>query len=363
MSALSDTRIQSQHAMVSPLQLKAELPVSPAAQACVENTRAAIERILRKEDGRKLMVVGPCSIHDCKAALEYAQRLRVLAEEISDQFLVVMRAYFEKPRTTTGWKGLINDPNLDDSFDIDKGVRMARSLLRDINDLGLPTGTEALDPLMPQYLGDLISWTAIGARTTESQTHREMASGLSTPVGFKNGTDGSLVTAVNAMKAASTPHSFLGIDLNGRSAITQTRGNPYGHVILRGGKQPNYQSNFVRSCRDALGAAHLPANIMIDCSHGNSAKDPARQGEVLADVVTQIALGDGSLIGMMLESHLVAGNQALGSDPGALTYGQSITDACIGWDDTRRMLTEAAERLRSVRGTRWAAADPLAAVQ
>jgi 3-deoxy-7-phosphoheptulonate synthase len=293
-----------------------------------------------------MVVVGPCSIHDTSAAMDYAHRLKRLAGELQDQLFVVMRVYFEKPRTTVGWKGLINDPRMDDSFHIEEGLHIARRLLVDLNALGLPCGTEALDPITPQYLGDLIAWSAIGARTTESQTHREMASGLSSPVGFKNGTDGSLDVAVNAMLSAAQPHTFLGINGEGQVALTQTRGNAHGHLILRGGSQPNYDSVAVAEATSALLAARLAANIVVDCSHANSRKNHALQNLVLKDVVGQIVEGNGAIKGVMLESNLLEGNQKLG-DPKDLRYGVSITDACLGWDATEAGLREAAARLRT----------------
>jgi 3-deoxy-7-phosphoheptulonate synthase len=303
--------------------------------------------ILQGQDKRLLVVVGPCSIHDPVAAMDYAQRLKTLAAELADQLLVVMRVYFEKPRTTVGWKGLINDPHMDDSFQIEAGLHLGRQLLVDLNDMGLPCGTEALDPITPQYLGDLIAWSAIGARTTESQTHREMASGLSSPVGFKNGTDGSLEVALNAMLSSAQPHTFLGINGEGQVALTQTRGNAYGHLILRGGSQPNYDSVAVAEAEAELIKAKLPVNIVVDCSHGNSRKNHALQTLVLKDVVGQIVDGNRSIKGVMLESNLGEGNQKL-VDPKALRYGVSITDACLGWQATEEALREAAARLRNL---------------
>jgi 3-deoxy-7-phosphoheptulonate synthase len=311
----------------------------------VGRSRADVVNLLQSRDKRLLVVVGPCSIHDPVAAMDYAQRLKSLADELADQLLLVMRVYFEKPRTTVGWKGLINDPRMDDSFHIEEGLHLARQLLVDLNDMGLPCGTEALDPITPQYLGDLIAWSAIGARTTESQTHREMASGLSSPVGFKNGTDGSLDVAINAMLSAAQPHTFLGINGEGQVALTQTRGNAYGHLILRGGAQPNYDSVNVAQAEAELTQAKLPANIVVDCSHGNSRKNHALQSLVLKDVVSQIVEGNQSIKGVMLESNLNEGNQKLGNLKD-LHYGVSITDACLGWDATAAGLREAATRLR-----------------
>ena len=345
MYRLENTRILAQEALPSPAQLHARVPVSADAAATVRAGREALENILQRRDPRLFVVVGPCSIHDPRSAIEYAERLRSLAARLQDTLLLVMRVYFEKPRTTIGWKGLINDPHMDDSFDIPEGLLRARELMVRINALGLPVGTEALDPLTPQYLGDLVSWNAIGARTTESQTHREMASGLSTPVGFKNGTDGSLQVAVNAMQAAAHPHSFLGVDVDGRASLTRTSGNPYGHLILRGGSSPNYAPEHVQQAAAALRAAGLPENIVVDCSHGNSSRQFVRQALVLAETIDQVCAGDASLVGAMLESHLVAGAQKIPADLRQLTYGQSVTDACLGWDDTERALSLAAGRL------------------
>lgn len=346
-TALENLNVVSQHTLLSPSQLHEDIPASPRATQTVSAARRTLANILNGHDPRLLVVVGPCSIHDTKAAMEYAHRLRALADELADQIFVVMRVYFEKPRTTVGWKGLINDPRMDDSFHIEEGLRLARRLLVDLNDLGLPCGTEALDPITPQYLGDLIAWSAIGARTTESQTHRELASGLSSPVGFKNGTDGNLEVALNAMLSAAQPHAFLGINGAGQVALTQTRGNPFGHLILRGGTNPNYDSVAVAQAEAALAAANLPMNIVVDCSHANSRKNHALQALVLKDVVHQIADGNRAIKGVMLESHLFDGNQKLGR-PQDLRYGVSITDACLGWDATATCLREAAARLRSI---------------
>jgi 3-deoxy-7-phosphoheptulonate synthase len=346
-TALDNLNVLSQATLLPPTQLHQDIPASPQATQTVSAARGTLANILQGQDPRLLVVVGPCSIHDTQAAMEYAQRLKALADEVADQLFIVMRVYFEKPRTTVGWKGLVNDPRMDDSFRIDEGLHMARQLLVNINDLGLPCGTEALDPNTPQYLGDMIAWSAIGARTTESQTHREMASGLSSPVGFKNGTDGDLEVAVNAMLSAAQPHAFLGIDGDGRVAITHTRGNTLGHLILRGGPVPNYDSVAVAQTEAVLQAAKLPVNIVVDCSHANSRKNHALQTLVLKDVVNQIADGNRSIKGVMLESNLLEGNQKLG-DPKDLRYGVSITDACLGWDTTAACLRDAATRLRSV---------------
>jgi 3-deoxy-7-phosphoheptulonate synthase len=345
-SAFENLNVLSQHTLLSPAQLHDDVPASTRATQTVTTARQAVAGILSGRDPRLLVVVGPCSIHDIAAAKDYAQRLKALADELADQLFIVMRVYFEKPRTTVGWKGLINDPHMDDSFDIEEGLHIARRLLVDLNDMGLPCGTEALDPITPQYLGDLIAWSAIGARTTESQTHREMASGLSSPVGFKNGTDGDLDVALNGMLSAAQPHAFLGINGDGQVALTQTRGNAFGHLILRGGAVPNYDSVAVAQAEAALKAAKLPVNIVVDCSHANSRKNHALQTLVLKDVVHQIADGNRSIKGVMLESNLFEGNQKL-ARPQDLRYGVSITDACLGWDSTAACLREAAERLRT----------------
>ncbi len=343
-NAFENLNVLAQQTLLPPSQLHDAVPASDAAMRTVSSARNTVARILHGQDARLMVVVGPCSIHDTAAAMEYAQRLKVLADELQDQLFVVMRVYFEKPRTTVGWKGLINDPRMDDSFHIEEGLHIARRLLVDLNAMGLPCGTEALDPITPQYLGDLIAWSAIGARTTESQTHREMASGLSSPVGFKNGTDGSLDVAVNAMLSAAQPHTFLGINGEGQVALTQTRGNAHGHLILRGGGQPNYDSVAVAEATSALLAAKLPPNIVVDCSHANSRKSHALQNLVLKDVVGQIVEGNRAIKGVMLESNLFEGNQKLGN-PKDLKYGVSITDACLGWDATEAGLRDAAARL------------------
>jgi 3-deoxy-7-phosphoheptulonate synthase len=334
---LSNTNIVSEQTLVSPAQLRKQYPRSERATGTVEDGRAAVEAILDGRDKRLLAVVGPCSIHDVDVAKDYATRLMKLRSQISEQIEVVMRVYFEKPRTTVGWKGLINDPHLDDSFDIEHGLAKARELLVWLADLGMPTGTEALDPISPQYLSDLFTWSAIGARTTESQTHREMSSGLSTAVGFKNGTDGSLDVAINAMRSAANPHSFLGIDSNGQATVLKTRGNAYSHIILRGGKLPNYDSVNVALAEQAMESAKIPKRIMIDCSHANASKDHERQPLVAQNVAEQLSAGNDSIIGIMLESNINAGQQSL-SDPANLTYGVSITDACIDWETTESLL-------------------------
>ena len=327
----------------TPYAVKAALPAPETVLAQVADARRQVRKILERRDHRLLVVVGPCSIHDVDAALEYARRLNEVAARTRDSLLVVMRAYFEKPRTTVGWKGLINDPYLDDSFHIEDGIRIARQLLIDVAAMGLPLSTEALDPIMPQYLHDLIAWSAIGARTTESQTHREMASGLSSAVGFKNGTDGSLDVAINALSSVTKPHRFLGINQSGQVAIIHTRGNDLAHIVLRGGHSgPNYGHGAIAACEAELRAAGLPQNIMVDCSHANSNKDHRNQPAVARDVAAQIDDGNRSIIGIMLESNLSEGSQKLGDD---LNYGVSITDACIGWSETESLLLEMADGL------------------
>jgi 3-deoxy-7-phosphoheptulonate synthase len=332
--------------MPTPDQVKSEVALADDAGRTVAEGRTTIQHILDREDPRLMVVIGPCSIHDPGAAVEYATRLRRLADEVKDTLFLVMRVYFEKPRTSTGWKGFVNDPMMDDSFRIDQGIVRARNLLREFAEMGLPTGSEALDPLSPQYLGDLISWYTIGARTTESQTHREMASGLSAPVGFKNGTDGSLDTAINAMRSAAAPHGFLGISRFGRPAIIRTRGNRYGHLILRGGGgKPNYDAPNIARAEAALVRAGLPANIVVDSSHANSLKDHTRQPAVFRDCVEQIRQGNRSIVGLMAESNLSAGSQTIPADLSQLQYGVSVTDACIDWATTEAILLEAAESL------------------
>jgi 3-deoxy-7-phosphoheptulonate synthase len=347
-TAISNVNVVSQDLLPTPIEVQARFPLSERARATVLAGRETVQRILDRADARVMFVVGPCSIHDVKAAREYAVRLKQLADDLSDAFCIIMRVYFEKPRTTVGWKGLINDPYMDDSFHIEQGLGMARELLLEIAELGLPAGTEALDPISPQYLSDLIAWTAIGARTTESQTHREMASGLSTPVGFKNGTDGGLKVAINALQAASQPHSFLGIDQDGRCAVMRTRGNAYGHVVLRGGAKPNYDSVSVALSEKELAAAKLRQTLIVDCSHGNSNKDPALQELVLHDCVNQIVDGNKSIAGFMIESNLEWGNQSIPEDRAKLKYGVSVTDACVDWKTTEKMLRDAYAKLKPV---------------
>ncbi|HJV87499.1 MAG TPA: 3-deoxy-7-phosphoheptulonate synthase [Noviherbaspirillum sp.] len=344
---VENVNVTSFDSMPTPEELHARLPLSESAGTTVTQGREALRNILDRKDPRMFVVVGPCSIHDPVAGLDYARRLKKLQEEVKDTMLLVMRVYFEKPRTTTGWKGYINDPDMDDSFHIERGMANARKFLLDVCELGLPTATEALDPISPQYLGDLIAWTAIGARTTESQTHREMASGLSTPVGFKNGTDGDVSIAINAILSASHPHSFLGISNEGVVAIVRTIGNRYGHVVLRGGDgRPNYDTVSVAMAEQALAKAKLPANIVVDCSHANSFKNPDLQPLVMADVVNQIRLGSKSLVGVMIESNIVGGKQAIPEDLSQLKYGCSVTDGCVGWEVTEKMLREANAMLR-----------------
>ena len=342
-----NTRVHGFDTLPAPEALNAELPATEATRRTVLDGRAAIQRVLRGQDNRFLVIVGPCSIHDVDAALEYARRLKALADDVADRILVVMRAYFEKPRTTVGWKGLINDPFLysNQTFDMATGLRKARRLLLDINGLGLPCGTEFLDPFTPQYLDDGIAWAAIGARTTESQTHRQMASGLSMPVGFKNATTGGLQVALDAMQSAGSAHHFLGIDDAGRAAVVHTRGNPDGHVILRGGnKRSNYAPADIADARDRLEAAGLPGGVMVDCSHANSGKKFENQPDVWRSLLEQRAAGDASpptIVGAMLESNLNEGNQKVPNDPADLKPGVSITDACIGWEATDQLLREA----------------------
>ncbi|GBC61437.1 3-deoxy-7-phosphoheptulonate synthase [Desulfonema ishimotonii] len=333
--------------LIEPAKLKQEMPISGIAEQTVLEGRDEIKNILLKTDPRLLVVVGPCSIHDEKAALAYAEKLRRLKTDVSGTLCIVMRAYFEKPRTNIGWKGLLNDPCLNGSCDMSEGLRRARQLLLDISEMGLPVATEMLDPSTPAYLSDLVSWTAIGARTTESQTHREMASGLPMPVGFKNSTDGSLSAALNAIKAASMPQSFPGVSPYGRTCIVRTAGNPWGHVVLRGGKQPNYHTEDLEVARRELKEKGLADILMIDCSHGNSRKDYRKQANVLKDVLAQRTRGNSAIIGLMLESNLHAGNQPLSGDLSELKYGVSITDACISWDETQDLLLYADRVLRT----------------
>ena len=336
-----DVRIKAVTELLPPIAHLYELPISEAAADLVVRTRQEISDLVHGKDNRLLVIIGPCSIHDPKAALEYAERLLPLRKKYEKELLIVMRVYFEKPRTTVGWKGLINDPHLDGTFDINFGLRQARKLLLNLNEMGMPASTEFLDMITPQYYADLISWGAIGARTTESQVHRELSSGLSCPVGFKNGTDGNLKIAIDAIGAASHPHHFLSVTKTGHSAIVQTAGNRDCHVILRGGKEPNYDSSHVTAAAEACEKAGVPAKLMVDFSHANSRKDFKRQMEVAADIANQLRNGEDHIMGVMVESHLVEGRQ---DKP--VTYGQSITDACIGWEDTEALLAELAEANR-----------------
>ncbi|MDL1871924.1 3-deoxy-7-phosphoheptulonate synthase [Deltaproteobacteria bacterium PRO3] len=343
---LVNVNVAGYNLLPTPKQIQAQFPVSEKSQETVFQGRRLIRDILDGKDPRLFVVIGPCSIHDLKAALEYAERLKKLADQVQDKLFLVMRVYFEKPRTTVGWKGLINDPFMDDSFHIEEGLKIARKLLAQLTEMGLATATEALDPIVPQYISDLISWSAIGARTTESQTHREMASGLSMPVGFKNGTDGNIQVAINAMKSALAPHSFLGIDPEGRISVFQTKGNPYSHVVLRGGdNQPNFDPASVAQCRKELEKAGLRQSIMVDCSHGNSNKDHNKQPGVFASVVDQVIAGNKSLVGMMVESNLFEGNQSIPKNLADLKYGVSVTDKCIDWPTTEKMILDAYRRL------------------
>ena len=346
---LQNVNVASSDLLATPEEVKRQLPLTARAADSVFRSREVVRAILERRDPRRFVVVGPCSIHDVKAAREYAERLKTLADQVAPTLLLIMRVYFEKPRTTVGWKGLINDPDLDDSFHIEKGILMARGLLLYVAELGLPAGTEALDPIMPQYLSELITWTAIGARTTESQTHREMASGLSTPVGFKNGTDGALATSINALQSVRHSHHFLGITQQGQSAVFRTRGNQHAHLVLRGGGgRVNYDAVSIALAERQLAQANLPTNIVVDCSHGNSNKDPSAQPLVAENCVTQIIDGNRSIVGLMLESHLKAGNQPIPKDLSTLEYGVSITDPCIDWASTEALLLKLHRSLQGV---------------
>ena len=351
MFTTSDLHVVETRPLVPPLVLHRDLPLSERSAATVQQARERIQAILHGRDSRMLVIVGPCSVHDVAAAKEYATEIAQLRHRYAAELEVVMRVYFEKPRTTVGWKGLINDPHLDGSYDINTGLRLARDLLLHVAEMGLPAAIELLDPIVPQYIADLISWTAIGARTTESQTHREMASGLSMPIGFKNGTDGSVTTAIHAMQAAARPHHFLGINKDGYASIVTTTGNPDGHVVLRGGKRgTNYHPEAIEEVAAVLERDGLPARVMVDCSHGNSNKDYRRQGEVLQQVAQQVRGGSTHVMGVMLESHLVAGNQKIPADLSQLTYGQSITDACIDLATTADLLDQLAAAVRDAQG-------------
>ena len=343
---LENVNIASTALLESPREMHQEIPLTAELMQSIQQFRQTIEHILEGEDQRLLAIVGPCSIHNLEAAEEYAERLKKLSDEISDSVCVVMRVYFEKPRSVLGWKGLINDPYMNDTFHISEGIRMARHFLKTVAAIGIPSATEILDPLMPQYIGDLISWSAIGARTVESQTHREMASGISTPVGFKNATDGSLSAAINAIEAAMGPHHFLGVTEGGLPAIFSTTGNSYPHLVLRGGKEPNYDARNIKLSEEALHAAGVPVQIIVDCSHGNSNKQPERQVNVIHDLMTQIENGNRSIRGFMLESHLEGGNQPMIGDPKKLRPGLSITDKCLDWKSTEELLREVHQRLQ-----------------
>src|SRR5580693_3718451 len=346
---LQNVNVVSSDLLATPEEVKRRMPLTDSAADTVWKSRETVRAILERRDPRLFVVVGPCSIHDVAAAREYAGRLRQLAAEVESTLMLIMRVYFEKPRTTVGWKGLINDPDMDDSFHIEKGILLARELLLYIAELGLPAGTEALDPIMPQYLSELISWTAIGARTTESQTHREMASGLSTPVGFKNGTDGTLGASINALNSVRHPRHFLGITQQGQSAVFRTRGNPHAHLVLRGGGgRSNYDAVSIALAERELRNANLAANIVVDCSHGNSNKDPSLQPLVAENCIAQIVDGNRSIVGLMLESHLKAGNQSIPKDLSTLEYGVSITDPCIDWPTTESLLLKVHQSLQGV---------------
>ncbi|HHR6080042.1 TPA: 3-deoxy-7-phosphoheptulonate synthase [Providencia alcalifaciens] len=345
---LNNVNIQDEQVLITPESLKQKYPLSHSNLHAIATSRKVIADIIHQRDPRLLVVCGPCSIHDVDAAIEYGERLQKLAAELSDSLYIVMRVYFEKPRTTVGWKGLISDPFMDGSFEMEKGLHIARDLLTNLVNMGLPLATEALDPNNPQYLGDLFSWSAIGARTTESQTHREMASGLSMPVGFKNGTDGSLSTAINALKAAEMPHRFMGINQSGQVCLLHTSGNKNGHVILRGGKTPNYDEQSIAACEAEMKKAGLEPSLMVDCSHGNSNKDFRRQPLVVDSIIEQIVNGNESITGIMLESHINEGNQSSEQPRENMKYGVSVTDACINWDETESVLRKLHQALSPV---------------
>lgn len=345
-SAVLDVNIQEKTRLTTPVELQSEFPLTEELASFVFNSRQAVRNILSGEDRRVIAVVGPCSIHREDIAMEYVEKLSKVAADVSDRLLVVMRVYFEKPRTTVGWKGLINDPGLNDTFDMENGIRIARRILLNVNKFGIPVATEMLEPITPQYISDLVTLASIGARTTESPTHRQMASGLSMPVGFKNSTEGSLEVAINAMQAARVPHRFLGIDKDGRTCLVNTKGNDAGHLILRGGRTgPNYDADSVAEASRMLSAANMPARFVVDCSHANSNKDYTKQPEVWNDVIAQRAAGNDTIVGLMLESNLKAGNQSLGSDPESLEYGVSITDGCLNFEDTETLLRTAYKSL------------------
>ncbi|MCB1645267.1 MAG: 3-deoxy-7-phosphoheptulonate synthase [Pseudomonadales bacterium] len=346
---VDDLNVLSENTLITPNALKQAVPASEKALETVANARLTIKKILDREDPRLFLIVGPCSIHDAEAAMDYARRFKALADEVADSLFLVMRVYFEKPRTTVGWKGYINDPYMNDSFAIEDGLKLARKLLVDLADMGIPTSTEALDPVSPQYLQELISWSAIGARTTESQTHREMASGLSSSVGFKNGTDGGLEVAINALQSVSAPHRFLGINHQGEVAVIHTRGNRHGHIVLRGGGgKTNYDSVSVAVCEQELLKAGISANIMIDCSHANSSKNHELQPLVMDNVANQIVEGNRSIVGLMVESNINAGNQKIPDDISELQYGVSVTDACVDWDTTEAMIRSLRNKVKDI---------------
>ena len=347
-SRIHNVNVADQRVLMSPTALREQVHITESLFEFVAESRGTIERIIDRRDHRLVVVVGPCSIHDVTAALDYAERLKALADKVSDSLYLVMRVYFEKPRTTVGWKGLINDPMLNDSFEVESGLRIGRELLKEVLSIGLPTATEALDPITPQYLQDLISWSAIGARTTESQTHREMASGLSSAVGFKNGTDGGLTVATNALNSVSKPHRFLGINRQGQVSVFTTKGNSYGHIVLRGGSAgPNYDSVHIRLCEEALEKAKLASNIMVDCSHANSSKKPELQPLVVENVANQLVEGNDSIVGLMIESNINAGNQSIPDNLGELHYGVSVTDGCIDWETTESCLRELQDKVKA----------------
>jgi len=350
MEQLHDLRVSRIIRLPSPRALKEMLPVSDGVASTVTLGRREVERILTGKDSRLLVIVGPCSIHDVDAAREYAEKLAALRVELQHDLCLMMRVYFEKPRTTIGWKGFINDPHLDDTYDIEHGLFHARQLLLEINEMGLPSATEFLDPITPQYVADAVSWAAIGARTIESQTHRQMASGLSMPVGFKNSTDGRLNVAVDAIRSAMHPHSFLGIDQEGHSSVITTKGNPFGHLVLRGGEKPNYDAESIAHAESWIGRAGLEQSLLVDCSHANSGKKHQRQLTVWENILKQKIEGNKSIVGVMIESNLFCGNQPFPEDPEKLRYGVSITDECLSWDETERILREGAEVLHKLAG-------------
>lgn len=343
-----DINVRETIALSSPNELKAELPLSESASESIAEYREQLHDILRGEDKRLAITVGPCSIHNVESGLEYARKLRELAGKVSDQILLIMRVYFEKPRTTVGWKGLINDPHLNDTFDIQTGITLARKILLETAEMGLPAATELLEPITPQYIADLLTLTAIGARTTESPTHRQMASGLSMPVGYKNGTDGGLQVAIDAMVAARSPHAFLGIDAEGRTCVVHTKGNEWGHLILRGGRSgSNYDAESLKAATEMLSKAGVSPRFVVDCSHANSNKDFTKQSVVMNDVVDQRIAGNDTIIGLMIESNLFEGQQSLTSDPSQLKYGVSITDGCIGWEETEQLILDTHAKLKA----------------